>query len=223
MKKIIALLMVAVLLLAVPITAQAAGASLSGPDVIRAGDTVTLTFYASGNITGIQGSVSYDSSALTLQGYSSRMGGGWTGGFSGNNFLYYEDNLKELGGTAAVFTATFQVNAGVAPGTSVSVSVYANLSNSESDLYGGTSTWSKPVAEPLSDNANLESLVVSNATITPAFNPNTTEYTASVPFETAKLEVSATAEHKGAKVTVGSTSLAENATTDVTVTLPAAE
>jgi len=123
MKKFVVILIVAAMLLALPICVHAAGASLSGPEVVRAGDTITLTFYASGNITGIQGSVSYDSSTLTLQGYSSRMGGGWTGGFSGNNFLYYEDNLNELGGTAAVFTATFQVNAGVAPGTPVSVSV----------------------------------------------------------------------------------------------------
>ena len=221
MKKIIALIMVAAMLLALPICVQAADASLNGPEVIRAGDTITLTFYASGNITGIQGSVSYDSSLLTLKGYTNRLGGGWIDSFSGDNFLYYEDSLKELGGRTAVFTATFQVNANVAPGTNVSVSVYAKLSNAQADQYSGTSTWSRTVSEPLSDNANLESLVVSNATITPGFNTNTTEYTASVPFETSKLQVSATAEHPGAKVTIGSTALAENATTDVQVTVTA--
>ena len=221
MKKFIALLIVAAMVLAVPITAHAAGASLSGPDVIRAGDTITLTFYASGNISGIVGEVTYDESALTLQSYSHCLGGNWDRNFNGNNFLYMENNLKELGGNAAVFTATFQVNANVAPGTSVSVSVSATLSNSEGDQYSGTSTWTKTVAEPLSDNALLASLVVSNATISPAFNPNTTEYTASVPYTTSKLQVTATAEHSGAKVTIGSTALTENATTDVQVTVTA--
>lgn len=142
-------------------------------------------------------------------------------GAYGNIIMAYDDSQENpITGTKAICTITFRV-LDVAPGTTVSASISAELTTTELTAAGGGGTWTTTVAEPLNDNAKLESLVVSNATITPAFNPNTTEYTASVPFETAKLEVSATAEHKGAKVTVGSTSLAENATTDVTVTVTA--
>ena len=58
MKKIFAILLVLTLLLAVSVQAWAAGsASFSGPDVVRAGDTITLTFSAGGGIYGGNGSV----------------------------------------------------------------------------------------------------------------------------------------------------------------------
>ena len=221
MKKIIAIMIVAAMLLAVPITAQAASASLSGPDVIRAGDTITLTFRAGGGIVGCRGVLKYESSQLQLQSITPAIGGAWKVDISGNIIMATDETLENpLTGTSAICNITFKV-LDLAPGTTVSVSIGVTLTTTElTEAYAGGS-WTKTVSEPLSDNANLQSLEVSNATITPAFNPNTTEYTASVPFETNKLQVSATAEHSGAKVTVGSTALAENATTDVQVTVTA--
>lgn len=224
MKKNVVFFLVALLLvtlLAVP--AMAAGSCyMTGPDVVRAGDTVTVTFYAGGGIYGGSGSVSYDS-GLTLQGYTPKLGGNWAVEFNGNSFVFYDNSMSNpLNGTAAIFSATFQVNADVAPGTSLSIS--ANnvvLSDGQSDQAMGGAGWSKNVAEPLSDNADLATLTVSNATITPGFAAGVTEYRASVPFETGKLQVSATAAHPGAKVTVGNTNLAVNSTTDVTVTVTA--
>ena len=221
MKKIIAFMLVAAMLLAVPITAQAAGASLAGPDVIRAGDTITLTFYAGGGIVACRGVLSYDSSQLQLQSITPSIGGAWKVDISGNIIMANDETLENpITGTSAICKITFKV-LDVAPGTNVSVSISAELTTTELTEAYSSAAWSKTVAEPLSDNALLESLVVSNATITPGFDPNTTEYTASVPFETNTLQVSATAEHPGAKVTIGSTALAENATTDVTVTVTA--
>ena len=221
MKKIIAIMIVAAMLLAVPITAQAASASLTGPDVIRAGDTITLTFRAGDGIFGCYGVLDYKSSQLQLQSITPAIGGAWKVDISGN-IIMAEDDTQEnpLTGTSAICKITFKV-LDLAPGTDVSVSIGVTLTTTELTEVRTSSSWTKTVAEPLSDNANLQSLEVSNATITPAFNPNTTEYTASVPFETNKLQVSATAEHSGAKVTVGSTALAENATTDVQVTVTA--
>lgn len=224
MKKNVVFFLVALLLvtlLAVP--AMAAGSCyMTGPDVVRAGDTVTVTFYAGGGIYGGSGSVSYDS-GLTLQGYTPKLGGNWAVEFNGNSFVFYDNSMSNpLNGTAAIFSATFQVNADVAPGTSLSIS--ANnvvLSDGQSDQAMGGAGWSKNVAEPLSDNADLATLTVSNATVTPAFDPAVTEYRTSVPYETSKLQISATAAHSGAKVTVGETYLAANATTDVTVTVTA--
>lgn len=221
MKKIVVLLIIAAVLLVFPTPARAASASLAGPDVIRAGDTVTLTFYAGGGILGCRGVLSYDSSVLQLQGITPSIGGAWKVDISGNIIMAYDDTQENpITGISAICKITFRV-LDVAPGTSVSVSVSAELTTTELTAAGGGGTWTRTVAEPLSDNANLATLTVSNATITPGFAPNTTEYRASVPFTTAQLQVTATAEHSGAKVTIGSTKLAENATTDVTVTVTA--
>ena len=92
--------------------------------------------------------------------------------------------------------------------------------SSESGL--GTKTYSATIAPPLSGNCNLASMTVSNAQISPAFSTGTTSYTASVPFTTDTLKVSATAEDADAKVTVKNTKLTAGKTTTVTVTVKAA-
>lgn len=224
MKKIFALLLVLTLLLAVSVQAWAAGsASFSGPDVVRAGDTITLSFSAGGGIYGGSGSVSFDSSQLTLQSYSASLGSPWVVEFSGNSFVFYDNSMASpISGSKTIFKATFQVASSVQPGTNVSVSVNGvKLSDGTADTNIGTKTYSVTIAEPLSNNANLKSLTVSNAELSPAFAAGTTDYTASVPYSTNKLNVTAEAEHPGATVTVGNTALTAGGTTDVTVTVKA--
>ena len=224
MKKFVVIFLAVLLVMALAAPAMAAATCyFSGPDTVRAGDTFTVTFYAGGDVTAANGTVVFDDSQLTLQGYTPTMGGTWASEFSGNTFLFYDNSLENpLGSGKALFKATFRVNENLAPGTTVSITATGvTLSNQHGDLYSGSVQWSKDVAEPLSDNADLATLTVSNATITPAFDPAVTEYRTSVPYETSKLQISATAAHSGAKVTVGETYLAANATTDVTVTVTA--
>ena len=76
MKKFLALMTVIFLLAVMTTTAYAAGSvSWKGPDTVRAGDTITLTFSAGGGIYGGQGSVSFDSSQLTFKKFESVIGG----------------------------------------------------------------------------------------------------------------------------------------------------
>ena len=224
MKKFFTVLAAVMLLAMLSVQVFAAGsASVSGPDVVRPGDTITLSFQAGGGIYGGSGSVSFDSSQLTLQSYSASIGSPWVVEFAGNNFVFYDNSMTApINGSQTIFKATFQVSSSVQPGTNVSVSFNGvTLSDGQSDSGVGTKTYSVTIAEPLSSNANLKSLTVSNAQISPAFSAETTNYTASVPFSTGKLEVSAEAEHPGAAVTVGNTGLAAGGTTDVTVTVKA--
>lgn len=225
MKKFFSLFISLLLLMAfIPFQSYAAGsASLSGPGTVRAGDTITLNFSAGGGIHGGNGSISYDSSQLTLQGYSGALGAPWAVEFSGNNFVFYDNSMESpINGTQTIFTATFQVSSSVKPGTTITVSANGvTLSDGASDAGIGSRTYSVTVAEPLSNNANLKSLSVSNATITPAFSAGTTSYSASVPFSTSSLNISATAEHAGAKVSISNNSLAPNATTNVIITVTA--
>ena len=225
MKKIFAILLIVFLLAVVPMQVWAAGsASVSGPNVVRAGDTITVSFMAGGGIIAGSGNVSFDSSQLTLQGdYSPSLSSPWAVEFAGNKFVFYDNSTTNpINGTKTIFKATFKVANNLKPGTTVSVSVNGiTLTDGASDSNVSTKTYSVTIAEPLSNNANLKSLTVSNAEIKPGFAATTTNYTASVPFSTNKLNVTAEAEHPGATVTVGNTSLTAGATTDVTVTVKA--
>ena len=227
MKKIISILTVLVLCLALilPITVSAASASasLTGPGTVRAGDTITLSFNLNGSgIFGASGTLSYDSSQVTLSGTTQKIGSPWAVEFNGNNFVAYDNNLSNpINGNKTLFTVTFKVNS-VAAGTNIKISYTGvKASDGSADANVGTVTYSTTIAAPLATDNNLASLNVSNVTISPAFSAGTTNYTANVPFEVSKLNVSATAADGKAKVSVNSPTLTPNGTTKVTITVTA--
>lgn len=227
MKRIVCIalvLMLCLCLFAIPAMAANASATLTGPGTIRAGDTITLTFNLNGSgIYGAQGTLSYDGSVLELKSTSQKIGNGWVVEFDGNNFVAYDNNLaKPINKNTALFAVSFKVKGNVAVGTAIKVS-YINVAASDgnADANIGTVSYSATVAPPMSTDNSLKSLTVSNATISPAFNANTTNYTAEVPFEISKLNVTATANDNKAKVSVNSPNLTPNGTTKVTVTVTA--
>ncbi len=63
-------------------------------------------------------------------------------------------------------------------------------------------------ASPVSDNADLSSLLVSNGTLTPVFTPATTGYAGSVDFSVSSLTVTPTASDTGATITVNGSAVA---------------
>lgn len=226
MKRIISLTVVFLLcicLLAVPAFAASAGATLTGPGTVRAGDTITLTFNLNGTgIYGASGTLSYDANQLTLTGTNQVIGNGWAVEFNGNNFVAYDNNLENpINSNTALFTATFKVKS-LSTGTAVKVS-FTNVTASDgsADIAIGTVSYSATIAAPMSTDNALKSLTVSNATISPAFNAGTTNYTAEVPFEVSQLNVTAVANDSKARVTVNSPNLIPNGTTNVTVTVTA--
>lgn len=224
MRKFTILIVIILLLtMLVPCVHAAGSAYMSGPGTVRAGDTITVSFVAGGGILGGSGAVSYDSSLLTLQSYSQVIDGSWAVEFSGNNFVFYDNNMNSpIEGSATIFHATFVVNSALAAGTDIAVTATGvTLSDGNADTVIGSCTYSTTIAPPLSDNCTLASLTVGNATISPAFSQDVTSYSASVPFTTSALEISATAADSKATVTVGSTQLAAGSTTSVYVTVTA--
>lgn len=226
MKRIISLTIVFLLcicLLAVPAFAASASATLTGPGTVRAGDTITLSFNLSGSgIYGASGTLSYDANQLTLMGTNQVIGNGWAVEFNGNNFVAYDNNLaKPINSNTALFTATFKVKS-LSTGTAVKVS-FTNVTASDgsADIAVGTVSYSATIAAPMSTDNALKSLTVSNATISPAFNAGTQNYTAEVPFEVSQLNVTAVANDSKARVSVNSPNLIPNGTTNVTVTVTA--
>lgn len=226
MKRIVSLTAVFLLcicLLAVPAFAASASATLTGPGTVRAGDTITLSFNLSGSgIYGASGTLSYDANQLTLTGTNQVIGNGWAVEFNGNNFVAYDNNLaKPINSNTVLFTATFKVKS-LSTGTNVKVSFNnVTASDGSADIAVGTVSYSATIAAPMSTDNALKSLTVSNATISPAFNAGTTNYTAEVPFEVSQLNVTAAANDSKARVSVNSPNLIPNGTTNVTVTVTA--
>lgn len=226
MKKIISIIAILVLVvsLAVSVSAASASATLTGPGTVRAGDTITLTFNLSGSsIFGASGTLSYDAGQLELTGTKQKIGSPWMVEFNGSNFVAYDNNLTNpINSSTALFTATFKVKSSVATGANISVSYTGvTASDGSADANIGTVSYSVTVAAPMSADNALKSLTVGNATISPAFDPSTTAYTAEVPFEVSNLDVKAQANDGKAKVSVNSPNLAPNSTTNVTVTVTA--
>lgn len=217
-------LMLCLCLFAVPVHAAGAGARLTGPGTVRAGDTITLTFTLSGSgLYGVSGTLSYNASQLELVQTRQQIGSGWIVEFSGSNFVAYDNNLASpVNGEAALFTVTFKVKSSVATGTPISVAytgVTASDGNADSNI--GYVSYSAVIAAPRSDNNDLKSLTVSNATITPSFSANVTAYSAEVPFEVSKLNISAQASDSNAKVSIYSPELIPGGTTSATITVTA--
>lgn len=227
MKKVLSVLVVAILVLScmLPMTASAATASatLTGVGIVRAGDTITLTFNLNGKgIYGAQGILNYDASQVTLVSTSQKIASPWMVEFNGNNFVAYDNNqTNPISSNKAIFAVTFKVKA-VATGTKINIS-YTGVKASDSfnDANIGTVSYSATVAAPLSTENNLSSLTVAGATLSPAFSAGTTSYTTTVPFSTSKLNVTATAKDSKAKVTVNSPNLVPGGKTNVTVTVKA--
>lgn len=220
---VLSLVICFVFMLPITVSAASTSASLTGPGTVRAGDTITLSFNLNGSgIFGASGTLSYDSSQVTLSGTTQKIGSPWAVEFNGNNFVAYDNNLTNpINGNKTLFTVTFKVK-NVAAGTNIKISYTGvTASDGSADANVGTVTYSKTVAASLATDNNLATLTVSNATISPAFSAGTTSYTANVPFEVSKLNVSATAADGKAKVSVNSPNLTPNGTTKVTVTVTA--
>lgn len=188
----------------------AASASLTGPSTVRAGDTITLNLNISDSGKyGLEGSLSYDSSVVSFSGMSCNVSG-WKVENNGSSIIVYDDALSNpLGGSATVLTLKFKVNNNVAAGTTVKISVNGIVTtdgSAESNL--GTASYSVAIAEPLSGNANLSSLSVSEGTLSPSFSAGTTSYNiGDVDYSVSKLNISYKTEDSKAKVSINGNNL----------------
>ncbi|MDD4591848.1 MAG: cadherin-like beta sandwich domain-containing protein [Parabacteroides sp.] len=206
----------------------------ANPSTARPGDVVTVSV----NLKGVSGAggvaaggvtITYDTSRLTYQ--SATIGGGKPAAdldisASGSTVkLLYLDNTGGSNGFSSdtvMATVKFKVN-NVSPGSAAfTVTAEGFGDKRAASITANASGTTLSIAEPLSGNADLASLAVSNATISPTFSKGTTSYTASVPYGVSKLDVQAAAEDSGAKANVNSPNLTPGGTTNVTVTVTAA-
>ncbi|MBR4852123.1 MAG: cadherin-like beta sandwich domain-containing protein, partial [Clostridia bacterium] len=225
MKKLICILLALTLCFAsaaIIVSAANASAKLTGPNTVRAGDTITLSFKLNGSgLYGASGALSYDKSQLDFVSTSQKIASPWMVEFEGNNFVAYDNALTNpIKKDTEIFTITFKVK-NLTPGTNVKVSFTGvTASDGSADSNIGTVTYSATIAEPMSTKNDLASLTVKNAAISPAFDPSVTSYTAEVPFSVSKLEIDAKGVEK-TTVTVDSPNLIPGGTTTVKITVKA--
>lgn len=228
MKKTASILSIVMLLMAIvlPMNASAVTArgSLSGPSTIRVGDQITVTYSISGSgLLGVEGYLNYDSSVLSPINKKQVIASPWMVEFQGASRVVAYDNTagtSPITSARSVFSATFMVK-NVPVGTKTTVSFVDSLASDGDSEVQADATYTATVAAPLptttkappvtqapkTGNANLGSLTVSNATISPAFKPSVTRYTASVDFSVDKLDVQGKTEDPTSKVSINSTKL----------------
>ncbi len=227
MKKFIGLFLTLLLCLSlVAVTAYAAApsATMTGPDAVRAGDTINISYTLTcENISTILGNLDFDTSQLTLIGTKQELGSAWDMTANGNKILVEDSKFTSpINGTQKVLTFTFLVNKDIAEGAEVAVKFTDVTATSLSEEFVvPEAVFSATIAKPLSKDSNLKELTVSNATISPAFDPATTSYTTSVPFSVSKLDLSYAANDEKATVTVNNPTLTAGSVTTVSVTVTA--
>ena len=212
--------MAAALLIAVsalPRTAYAAGASLSGSSSVQPGNSVTLTLSVDSKISGLTADLNCGE-GLTFTNYSCSVSG-WSILVNKNQFNVYGFNSA----SGAIITVTLKVAAGAQPGAALSAS-FDNIvatENGDNDLNLGAASWSGSVGAAPSDNCSLSAIMCGNFTLSPAFSPDTTYYTTKVPYSVSKLSLDYNRADKGQKVSISGTELAVGVNT-VTLKVTAA-
>ena len=212
-----AMLALLLVLLLIPQTAQAAGASLSGSGSIQAGNTVTLTLSVPNSIYGLTADLSY-SGNLSFTNYNCSVSG-WSILVNNNKFSVYGTSSSSGG----IIVVKLKVSGSAKEGDALSAS-FSNIvvsdGNSDTDL--GTASWSGKVGAAPSGDCALSSLSCGNATLSPSFSSKTTYYTCTVPFAVSKLDLNYKKSDSNASVSVsGNDELAVGANT-VTITVTAA-
>lgn len=212
---------------------NAAALSLSGPKNISAGEEIEIEVTLSGkDLVSAAGQLNYDAKKLEFVEASSNLARWSLETNAQDGKLYFAAanvTAKEvINKKTALFTVTFKANgdlgneavnvsaenikASAGNGTlSLANAQYSanngadttNNGNSGSTENGGTAeTENGP-----SNNNRLASLTVKGVELTPAFDPEEKKYTATVPFETEKLEVEAVPADEKATVTISDTEL----------------
>ena len=212
-----AMLALLLVLLLIPQTAQAAGASLSGSGSIQAGNTVTLTLSVPNSIYGLTADLSY-SGNLSFTNYNCSVSG-WSILVNNNKFSVYGTSSSSGG----IIVVKLKVSGSAKEGDALSAS-FSNIvvsdGNSDTDL--GTASWSGKVGAAPSGDCALSSLSCGNATLSPSFSSKTTYYTCTVPFAVSKLDLNYKKSDSNASVSVsGNDELAVGANT-VAITVTAA-
>lgn len=165
------------------------------PSSVDPGANFTVTVRVSGNALGsVEGYLTYDASKVEF------VSGAGANGAGGSVKLSAYDNNGN-GSSSLSCTMTFTAKAAGSTAMSFKPSEVTAVENGQvveisASSASATVTVKAPAA--LSGNANLSSLKPSQGTLSPAFSPNTTSYTVTVPNSVEHVYLSAKPQEAGA-------------------------
>lgn len=200
-------------------------AALTGPTVVRAGNTIKLTFSVDGTgLTVISGVLNYDEDQLALSKTSVLIEGTWVVEFDGDTFRAYDETGENpINSETALFTVSFRVD-DLSADTEVVVSVIDIKASADPETEAEdveAASYRVSITPPQSSVNTLNNLTVGNGTMSPAFRPDAYTYTVSVPFSVSKLELFYVVTDSKAKVSVNNPTLKAGETTKVTIKVTA--
>lgn len=177
---------------------SAASVSISGAGEYEVGKSfsVKISFNADDTLYAVEADISYNSSVLRLDSVS---GADYN---TGNGSVKIVDDGFSATKPSKNSSYTLSFTAIAAGNSNISVSV----------LGGGAATSSasgavavKVITPKPSSNANLSSIKLSNGSLSPAFNPNTTSYSATVKYGVDSITITGAVADGGASYTGGGT------------------
>lgn len=172
---------------------SAASVSVGGGGEYTVGQSVSvpISFSADATLYAVEVTASYNSSVLELVSVS---GADYNGG---NGTVKIVDDGFSVTNPTTKSSYTINFKAIAAGSSSVSVSV---LGGGEATSSASSSTNITVVTPKPSSNANLASLKLSAGSLSPAFSPEKTSYTAKVKYDVESIAISASVADGGAKV-----------------------
>lgn len=186
-------------------------AALTGPTIVRAGNTIKLTFKVDGTgLTVISGVLNYDEDQLALSKTAVLIEGTWVVEFDGDTFRAYDETGENpINSETALFTVSFRVD-DLSADTEVVVSVIDIKASADPETEAEdveAASYRVSITPPQSSVNTLNNLTVGNGTMSPAFRPDAYTYTVSVPFSVSKLELFYVVTDSKAKVSVNNPTL----------------
>lgn len=188
--------------------------TLIAPDGIRAGEEVTFTVMLHSTIArAIQGSLSYDPAILTFVS-SEATTQGWNFTFSQTadslQYLGLSTMGEDLSGENALFTVTFRVASNALTDDPLAFTLAPPVVyDGENEVTYEGDTPSFAITRPLSTDCTLDSLTVEGGNLSPAFSPEITEYTLTLPYSTETAQITALPhDSEYATIKQGNTTLA---------------
>lgn len=147
---------------------------------------VKISITSSDEILNITSTLNYDASKLSYIGVE-----GADPEPTNGKIIFWDENFS-LNPTSASYTVSFKA---LTTGN-VTITYLGNISKAINDLpvnedVSGSATFT--IVDPSLSNADLTSLTVSGTKLSPAFSPATTNYNATVEYETEKITVNASA------------------------------
>jgi hypothetical protein len=226
MKKIfkhftVLLIICCVLVSSIPFVALASSSmGISGATVSQ-GDSFSISVSISGDITGYDATIYYDSSILQYNSCSSGSSNTMFGASGGGGVITVSDMYTSATSGPMSFSISFTAigsgNASISGGHTA----YDINGNIVSPSTGGSATVTVSAPPTASSDATLSSLYISPGSLYPSFSSGTTYYSATVSASTTRLTVSAVPNDSGASVYVSGASSLSVGQNSVYVTVTA--